>query len=224
MVAPGMGQPATTVPSVSPVGAQPAETFARAHQEVLSERALQFTLSQPPPPKPPPEWLQWLGRFLDFLASKGAFFQWAFWIAVGLVALLILYLIARSVFGFQFGWRPRPRPDVDTAWRPDQAKARVLLEDADALAAAGRFAEAAHMLLLRGVSDIIERRPRLIGPSLTSRDIAALPELPDLARPAFGLIAQIVERSHFGGRELGHSEWSEARAAYERMIFAEAWR
>jgi hypothetical protein len=68
------------------------------------------------------------------------------------------------------------------SWRPDAAVARVLLADADALAAKGRYAEAAHLLLRRSVQDIEGSRPRLVRPALTSRDIAAHPGLPDAAR------------------------------------------
>jgi len=220
----GMGQPASTVPSVPAAGPPPAGEVARAHAEVLADRTLQFDLAMPPPPEPPPAWLKWLGDLLERIAKLGPVFEILFWVAVAAVGLLILFLIARSLFGFEFGWKRKPAPEGDTAWRPDQAKARVLLEDADALAAQGRYGEAAHMLLLRGVADIIERRPRLIGPSLTSRDIAALTELPDQARPAFGLIAELVERSLFGGRDLGQQDWSQARLAYERLIFAGVWK
>ena len=87
----------------------------------------------------------------------------------------------------------------------------------------GRFEEAVHLLLLRGVADIAVRRPQLIGPDLTSRDIAALSELPDAARPGFKLMADIVERTYFGGHPVDQKGWRQARDAYESLIFSASW-
>ena len=62
---------------------------------------------------------------------------------------------------------------------------------------AGRYSEAAHLLLFRSIEDIDARRPDLVRPALTSRDIAALPRSPARPRRAFARIAMMVERSLF---------------------------
>ena len=49
-------------------------------------------------------------------------------------------------------------------WAPEEAGARSWLEEADALAREGRFAEAIHHLLFRSVEDICRRRPALVAP------------------------------------------------------------
>jgi len=97
----------------------------------------------------------------------------------------------------------------------------ALLEDADRLAAQGLFAEATHLLLKRSVNHIAEARPDWLGPSITSREIAALPMLPERARSAFGAIATRVERSLFALRDLDRDDWTAARAAYADFALAE---
>ena len=107
--------------------------------------------------------------------------------------------------------------------RPEQARAAALLEDADALAAKGRFAEAVHLLLFRSIDDIQEKRSGLIGRSLTAREIGALSGIPDSVRNALSPIIRIVERSFFGGREVDAEGWQEARTSYQTFAFGEAW-
>ena len=60
-------------------------------------------------------------------------------------------------------------------------------------------------------------------PALTSRDIAGLEAMPPGPRRAFARIAERVERSFFGGREVDAADFAAARADYETFAFAEAW-
>lgn len=216
-IALGMSQPTTSVPGVSTAGSVDPATLERAHKAMMDDKALQHVLPANPPPKPPPEWLKAIGAFFEAI---GPVFNVLLWVAAGVVVALLAYFIVRELFGIRLGWRAkRPAgPTGQTDWRPDREQARILLLDADALAAEGRYDEAVHMLLLRGVAEIMKRSPQLIGPSLTSRDIAALPGLPEVTRPAFTLIAEIVERSYFGGQPVDEAGWLTARAAYERLF------
>ncbi|MBX3479108.1 MAG: DUF4129 domain-containing protein [Caulobacter sp.] len=189
---------------------------------MLANKALQHSFPDSPKPKPPPDWLV---HALEGLAAFGSIIQFLIWGAIILVVALVVFLVVRELFGVELGWKKRgPDSLGQTDWRPDREKARILLADADALAAEGRFEEAVHILLLRGVADIVARRPKLVGPALTSRDIAAHPDLPEAARPAFTLIAEIVERSWFGGRPVEQAGWLQAREAYEQLVFSEVWK
>lgn len=199
------------------------EALAQAHERLLRDGSLQFDRLSVPKPKTPPPWLDGLGKFLEFIAPALA---WIFWIAVGLLVLLILYFIGRELIGLG---RPRARankPVVLTAneWRPDAQAARDLLADADALAARGLFADAAHLLLLRSVEDIEQRQPRALRVSLTTREIAELKALPESARPAFGKIGQVVERSLFGGDAVDAGDFAVCRQAYEAFALPDGWR
>jgi len=80
------------------------------------------------------------------------------------------------------------------------------------------------LLLFRSIEDIDSRRPDLVRPALTSRDIAALPAIPERPRGAFARIAMLVERSLFARRPLGEPDWRDCRAAYEEFAFADGWR
>jgi hypothetical protein len=97
------------------------------------------------------------------------------------------------------------------------------LDEADRLAAAGRYAEAVHVLLFRGVDDIRDQRPDLFRRAMTSREIAALPALPERARARFASIAAVVERSFFGGREVDADGWARCRREYEAFAARESW-
>ena len=99
-------------------------------------------------------------------------------------------------------------------WAPDRAAALALLEDADRLAASGQYGEAAHLLLLRSVGQIGQVRPGLLSPASTAREIGGSLGLPERARYAFATIAHVVERSLFGLRGAGESDWTSAREAY----------
>ncbi|MDQ4086587.1 MAG: hypothetical protein M3177_01015 [Pseudomonadota bacterium] len=193
------------------------EAFAEAHRELLSDSSIQFELAFHQPPETP-AWLEWL---MDLLSGERPALGGMFWILAGAAALVITYFLARWLARSRW-WRGKPAEEED--WRPAEAPARALLSEADALAAQGRFDEAAHLLLFRSIDDIEARRPQLVRPALTSRDIAALPAIPDRPRSAFARIASTVERSLFARRPLAEADWRDCRFAYEEFAFAEGWR
>ena len=203
-----------------PATGDPAR-FDEAHRSLLGDSSLQLDLLPAPRPEPP-AWLRWLG---DLLEGGGPVIQVLFWAATGAIVLTILYLIFRRLGGIRlFGRRDAgEEAAAGEDWRPDEAPARALLGEADRLAAEGRYAEAAHLLLFRSIADIEARRAGLVRPALTSRDIAAAPALPPGPKAAFSRIVMMVERSLFGGRPLDGDGWRDCRSAYEEFAFAGAW-
>ena len=206
------------------VAAQAGQTaepkLALAHKALLKTPGLQFDFGAPPPPEKPPAWVEPL---LKFLASLGPVLQYVFWGGLAVGAALIVYFIAREFVPETWFRRPRV-PTAVTDWRPDTEKARALLEDADSLAAAGRFEAAIHMLLFRSIDELVARRPGAVRPAFTARDIASLEVLPPVPRDAFTRLAQAVERTFFGGRPADADEFGRARSDYEAFAFAESWR
>jgi Domain of unknown function (DUF4129) len=198
------------------------ERLSAAHKALVADKSIQFDFpAQPVPPKPP-EWLKPLFEFLEWLSPA---FPYLFWGAVGLVVLLVLYFVLPNIAGFEWPWA-RGRKDGDDEaeiWRPEEGAARELLAEAEALAAAGRYAEAARLLLRRSVEDIGRRLPDFLRPSLTARDIAGADELPGNARPAFAAIARVVEVSAFGSRSVTEDAWRECREAYGRFALPASW-
>jgi hypothetical protein len=200
-----------------------------AYSQTIAGGEIQTAFPPPPPPPPPtPEWLK------SLLNAIGNFFEWSapaakplMWIGIALILLFLLYhfvpAFARWVDNMRFG---RKRGDADADDPVGQAEAgaaRALLAEADALAAEGRFAEAVHLLLYRSVEDIEGRRPGLVKPAMTSRDLADAHDLPSVARGAFSRIARAVEISLFGGRSIDAGAWEQCRAAYAELTVPKNW-
>lgn len=209
-------------------GAIDADALEDAHRIYLRDGALQLVRPEQEEtriePSAPPEWLQSIGRFIEAL---GPLFQFVFWCAVVLVVVALLWFLFGEAIRLRLGWQKKPktraRDDILTGIRPDAQRARSLLEEADALAREGRFAEAVHLLLFRSIEDIQERLEGGVAPSLTAREIAGLGSLPDRAKRALRPVIQIVEQSFFGGRDVDATGWQTARRSYEDFAFGEGW-
>lgn len=171
-----------------------------------------------------------------FIEAIGDFFAWIFRNFGGLFQILLYAAIAGAILyalWYMFGDVVRLRfqrektdngPDISEIenQRPDPVRAATLLEEADALAAQGRFAEAVHLLLFRSIEDLRERRSGGVPKSLTAREISLLSDLTHRTREALSPIIRIVENSFFGGREVGEDGWKRARSSYETFAFGEA--
>lgn len=220
-----------------------AARLEAAHRALRTDPDIQFQLQRVEPPRPP-EWLDHLLRWLaHVLRPVGRFFRWIdsflpsapwarifLWAAIAVAAATFALVIWRGLRDGRWEWPYRRRrqaqpaiPDEE-AWAPEAAPAREWLAEADALAAQGRYGEAIHHLLLRSVEDIARRRPRLVRPALTSRELAGASAIPTAARDLFSSIAALVERSLFGGRAVGPGEWDAARGAYADFVLPRAWK
>lgn len=199
-----------------------APALAKLHAELVRDSSIQWALPEYQPPKLP-HWLEAVLRFFSAIAPALGYIFWAL-VAVGLAA--VLWLIARQLIGDRFPWRRgKSEPDEEVAaWQPETAVARTLLSEADALAAEGRFEDAVRLLLRRSVEDIGARLPQFLRPSLTARDIAAAPALPDRARRAFGTIAVETEAAVFAQAGLDATGWSRARDAYAEFALGQSWK
>jgi hypothetical protein len=209
-------------------GAPGVQGLAGLHARLLRDRSLQFDFGAAPPFRPPhqPAWLRALGEWLAHVFGAALpVLKVVFWAGVAAAVLLVVWLIVREVAGVRFARRRRARAARPTPadWRPDAFKARALLENADRLAAMGRYDQAVRLILHRGVEDIDARRPAVLRPALTARDIAALAAVPAPARTAFARIAAIVEFSAFAGRPIGQDAFAQCRAAYEAFVSPAAW-
>ena len=203
--------------------------FDAAFRELKRNDSLQFDFTTvPPPPKAAemPEWLKAIAQFFEpifkfiaeifkVLAPLGTLI---FWLGVGAIVMAILYLLVTTLMAANF--QGKDKTDDSPAaplYQPEQAQARILLDEIDALAAQGKYAEAVHTLLFRSIQDIDANRPNVIRRSLTSREIGGLAILTEGARDVFSNIAAIVERSFFGGQDIGKADFDMARADYARL-------
>ena len=180
---------------------------------------------QPPEPSWLTEMLQAIGDFLAMIfgpvgGAVGTAWPVLQWVLLGIAIVFALYLIARTFGPLARKSNEAKAPAQDPGWAPSESDSMALLEEADRLAAEGRFDEATHLLLRRSVGQIAEARPDWVDPSSTSRELAALPALSDAARSAFEVISDRVERSLFALRSLDRSDWEAARSAYAKFALA----
>jgi hypothetical protein len=206
--------------AVDSVAPQPAGQD-QAWQALIRHRDIQFAFPDSPGIAPMPFWLR---RLLDFFHRHADWVDYTGWALLGAGALVLAYFLVRHIL--RRGWAQAESPPLHPlpAWQPDVDQARLLLRDADALAAQGRFEDAAHLLLLVCIQELGERRPGLVLPALTSREISHLEVLSPQARHIFSHIAMVVERCLFGARALGAEDFSQVRAAFEQFTIPAAGR
>jgi hypothetical protein len=213
-----------------------------AYRALRGDHAVQFDLAPVPPQPKAPDWLRALGRWIeDLFRPVGKAIEWIsslmpdapyarilLWTVLVAAILALLWLLVQRYRSGEWQlprWRRRGEAaDAEEEWIPQAAPAHAWLEEADALAARGEYAEAVHHLLRRSIDDIAYRRPQVVRPALTSRDIAAVEAIPSRARLLFAGIVAIVERSLFGGRPVSAAEWSATRASYADFVLSQAWR
>ena len=207
-------------------GSTAAQDAARDWEAVRAASDIQFAPLPPPKPVVTPDWLkslsEWLrGLFEPLGESLGLSWPVVEKVLIGLAVIGVALLLWRIAAPLWAAWKSRTVAEAEPEWAPAREAAVALLEDADRLAAAGRYGEAAHLLLQRSVHHIAEARPEWVHPATTAREIASLPPLPERARNAFGVIAARVERSLFALRDLDLADWQAARTAYSEFALAE---
>ena len=187
--------------------------FTSAYEAVRSDPDIQFELAAYQPPEVP-SWLRALGPFLEWLAPLLPYI-------FGVLGLALLAYFFWPVLVQEYLTRRRNRADRGAAdLLPTPEAARALLAEADALAAEGRYGEAARLLLYRSIEDMEAHDAELVRPALTSREIAGHALMPAAARDVFAGIAAVVERAFFARRPVAQDDWSAIRSDYDEFVFA----
>jgi hypothetical protein len=217
-------------PALFASGQTPSQAALRgAQSRLMRDPTLQFnfTSAAPPPRVTLPHWLQVLDRWLgQIFGAIGHVLGWVFVGGLVLALLVVLFFLLREFVRTRWPElfkRGKPKPAKPADWRPEAAVARALLDEADRLAAAGAYSEAVRLILHRSIEEIEGRRPRLVKPALTAREIGRLTEIPEAARATFAAIAGLVEHSFFGGRDIDAAGFAACRRAYEAFAFPGAW-
>lgn len=211
-------------PAHAAAAAPAADPLATAHASVVADQHLQFHFTQTAPPPAPPNWLEPFARFMSAIAPV---LVYVFWIGVAIIVAIILYALVSEILRRmpKRGTKPEaPAPIPKPVYRPNAARARALLEEADRLAAEGRYAEAARVLLHRSIEDFETVFQMTIGPALTSREITRLDRLSPQGRSVFSGIADAVETSLFGEQPLGRESYAQCREAYSDFALKGAQR
>jgi hypothetical protein len=194
-----------------------------AYAALMQHSDLQFSFPGFEVPKPP----KWLEMLVRMLGKHWTILGWICWIVVALIVLGALVALIMQFWPIVARRLSASKPAVaeqESLWRPTAAQARELLQESDSLAAQGRFAEAVHLLLLRSIEDIERRRPRLLRPTLTSREIGLLQAIPNAARAAFSSLARVVERARFADLPISAAEFQTCRNEYESFALPPNWQ
>lgn len=189
-----------------------------AFRRMKRERGVQWDLETDLPEAPRRSWFgRLMANIFNFIFTVlGPVFQIAFWVLLAGLAGLLLYAIFVSLRGAIVGRTETVEAEPEE-YRPTAVQARILLEEADALAARGEYAEAVRLILRRSIQDIERARPDAVRQSYTAREIARSTALGPQTRETFSRIARIVELSHFGGRSVGAQDYARARELYAAL-------
>lgn len=216
--------------------AQAGDADARleqAHERLLREKGLQFErpteAAEIEKTKTGKAWraprvrLPGSNPLTGTLEALGPIARVIFWGGIGLALAGFLWFVARRLMLARRGGgedaSDKKVDDVLTPDRPEERIARSRLDEADRLAAEGRYDEAVHLLLFKSIEDVETARKARLSRSLTAREIVSLDELSARARGALAPITALVERAVFAGRSLVAGDYQAARAAYQDFAF-----
>ncbi len=190
------------------------ESIRRTVQQVIAEEDIQH---DPPNPVETPvvrhePWnLEWM--------------RYPLWILLGLGAIALLWQVAKTMMQLSRPGGSAPGElavEAKTIQR-DEAAAPDLLPELDeilALARAGAFEAAVHLLLLQGLGQISRATGINLPPALTSREILRRPGLPPGAGKDLATLVGAVEVSRFGGRPAGETIFQTCLDSYRHLIGA----
>ncbi len=153
------------------------------------------------------------------------------WAAALAGALLIAYLLLiwyrarhRSEGGADV--KPRRRKAARSAPTPALAPPQIdeptILEQADRLAATGRYGEAIHFLLLNGLDHVGHQTRQRIPPELTNRELLRALRLAENMAGALSVLVRLSERSHFGGAAPSAADYRLSREKFQTFAQASA--
>ena len=157
-----------------------------------------------------------------FLGTLGPLFKLIFYGLLAAAVGFIIFTIVREIARIRNNMVPKDKDEElpeTPDYQPDAETARILLADAEKLAAAGKYEEAVHAILFRTIQDIQDKRPHHVKRSLTSREISRLPILSEKAREGFSMIGRLVENSFFGGGTLTKVDYTTSVATYKSFAF-----
>jgi hypothetical protein len=137
------------------------------------------------------------------------------WLVIAVAVGILLYSV-RDMIPL-LGSRTSDSWTEDGSVSPEinQKDPAVILAAADELASQGRFVEAMHVLLLRGLADIRARLDEPFADSLTSREILRNMRLPEKVRDALRDVVGRVEWTYFGEHPAGRDDYLACRMSFD---------
>jgi hypothetical protein len=153
------------------------------------------------------------------IPAPAAVFQLVQWALIVVAAIAIITLLAIM---FREPIQARLQPTFSPAGpeppEPPSADPLALLARADQLAAAGRYAEAMHCVLLAATTILGRGRPPKTSDSLTSWELLRAATLPPPQLDALRDLVLRAERAWFGRRPAGPEDYQQVRGSFH--VFA----
>ncbi|NIA71811.1 hypothetical protein HBA54_24755 [Pelagibius litoralis] len=152
-------------------------------------------------------------------------FLWAIAAIVVVMALMFLYNALQNRTGLKLkrhSGRQTPEMVEIPVSPPQKAIDARTLEQADVLAAEGRFAEAIHLLLLVAMDRLKRELGARVPPALTSREVLRLAPIPEAAVEPLTRMVSVSEIKHFGGRDAAGPDYDQCRQDFLRFSGQEA--
>lgn len=136
-------------------------------------------------------------------------------VVVTLVALIIVSAVHRV-------WIRRDDPRDEVVARTTENPVEIALvvpseDEVDRLAAAGRYSEAIHLILLRSIDVAIRTTSAIVRPAATGRELVSQLPIPDDSRSALRRLVRAVEWCHFGGAEATREQYEACRADHRAI-------
>jgi hypothetical protein len=143
------------------------------------------------------------------------------WIVIAIALGIILYAFKDMLpAGLRWGQGSAWSDDQDASAAAAGRAPGALQDAADELAAQGRFVEAMHALLLRGLAEIRQRLDEQFADSLTSREILHRARLPQEGRTSLQDIVRRVEWTYFGEHPAGQADYLACRKSFDVLARA----
>ncbi len=198
---------------LSPVMAQGADSgsdVAQRRDQVLASGDYQTD-------RPTPRELEELSDPIELPEGLVEAILWTIAGIVGVMIALFLYNAFQSRAALRINRdhpQPTPRLVETPPSDPQRALAARTLEEADALAAEGRFTEAIHLLLLVAMDRLKRELGNRLTPALTGREVLRLAPIPQAVVNPLSRMVSLSEIKHFGGRDAAAPDYAQCRADF----------
>jgi len=163
---------------------------------------------------------EWLNRFLESIGKLHASSVWAGRVMVWGFILAACVGLAWGLLQLERRWRIRlvPESDGSAAGAATARDWQLWLNDARNAAAAGQWREAIHCVYWAAISRMESKRLWPADRARTPREYLALVAAEDPRRAGLATLTGSFERSWYGGRMAGESEYLQAEKLADGLI------
>jgi hypothetical protein len=163
----------------------------------------------------------WLNRFIASIAKLHASSAWAGRVIVWGFILAVCVGLAWGLLQLERCWRIRlvPESDGPAAGAASARDWQLWLADARRAAAAGEWREAIHFVYWAAISRLESRRLWPADRARTPREYLALVTADDPRRAGLATLTGSFERTWYGGRKAGESDYRKAEELADDLLF-----